>query len=147
MAANLFLHGRYLVERPANQLLLTAASLIDVAAITAVVVFWGDRGLDSPYVVFFYPMLFAAALVFPPRLAIGYGAVTLAAYAAVCILADPGLLTDSADAERLTMRLITLGAMAGLGTFYWRIQRARRADAVARQGSPAIGEPINAQAA
>ena len=32
MAMNFFLHGRYLVERPANQMLLLAASALDLGA-------------------------------------------------------------------------------------------------------------------
>jgi len=37
MTINFFTHGRYLLERPANKLLLIATNLIDVAIITLIV--------------------------------------------------------------------------------------------------------------
>src|SRR5689334_7666344 len=73
MAVNVTLHGRYLVGRPANYTLLAIAAGVDLAIIGAIVGLWDPHGLDSPYFVFFYPMLFAVALVFPPTLAIAYG--------------------------------------------------------------------------
>jgi hypothetical protein len=48
------------------------------------------------------------------------------------------LVFSSEGAEQVVLRLITLGAMGGLGTFYWRIQRDRRRAAAG--GSPATPE-------
>jgi hypothetical protein len=131
MAINLLLHGRYLVGRPANHVLLAIAGLADLAVMTAIVALWDNAGLASPYFAFFYPILFAVALVFPPLLATAYGVVGLVLYAGVCLAAGAGIET-SGDLKKLMMRLITMGAAVGLGTFYWRIQRDRRRRAYAR---------------
>ena len=134
---NFFLHGRYLMEQPANRLLIYATSAIDVVIITAIVLIWhGQLGLNSPLFVLYFPVLLAFALVFRPRATAVYALLTLAAYIAACAVS--GTLYYETEAKILVMRLITLGAMGGLGTYYWRIQRARRrAATVAGRGSGA----------
>ena len=139
MAVNFFLHGRHLTQRPANPLLITAASLIDIAMITLVVLVWsGQTGLHSQFFVFYYPVILAFAFVMPPRMTIAITVTTLTVYALACVLAsydvfflstelDGGLDVDSL--KKLLVRLITLGAMGGLGTYYWRVQRNRRREA------------------
>ena len=134
MAVNFYLHGRYLAEQPANPALITLASVLDVAVITVVILFWPEsaqRGLGSPFFIFYYPMLLAFAFVMRPSFTLVYTLVTLGVYAGVCVLFTT---VGAFDAETLTARLITLGAMGALGTYYWRIQR-RRSDASA--GGPA----------
>jgi len=127
MGMNFFLHGRYLMERPANRSLLVAISLIDVLIVTAIVTVWqGQVGLRSEFFVFYYPIVLAFAFVLPPRLTVVYTGLALIAYTIVCLLTglwDAGL---AGDAKLLIMRLITLASMGGLGTYYWRIQRQRR---------------------
>jgi hypothetical protein len=137
MGVNFFLHARHLASRPANQLLVTAASVLDLALVTFIVLAWhGQSGIDSRYFVFYYPLVFSFALVFPPRMAGSYAGLTLATYVAACVAADPSILFDTADAKLLVMRLITLGAMGGLGAYYWRIQRDRRRTASTLQAMP-----------
>jgi hypothetical protein len=127
MGMNFFLHGRYLMERPANRALLIVISLIDLLIITTIVMVWQNQlGLASQYFVFYYPILLAFAFVLPPRLTIAYTAIALVAYTSVCLLAGNGLDISTADLKLLVMRLITLASMGGLGTYYWRIQRRRR---------------------
>jgi hypothetical protein len=126
MAVNLYLHGRYLVGRPANASLLLLASVIDLGLITAIVGIWSDRGLASPYFILYFPLLFAFALVFPPPLAAANGLLCIIAYTGVCLIVDGGILTDSDPLKRLTMRLIVIAATCGLGAYYWRIVRSRR---------------------
>src|SRR3712207_5667378 len=78
MAMNFFLHGRYLTERPANQMLLVGVGLLDLLAITAIVAGWQDEvGLQSQFFVFYYPVVLAFAFVMPPRLAATYTALAL----------------------------------------------------------------------
>jgi hypothetical protein len=129
MGVNFFLHGRTLMEKPANRQLLLLSSAIDLAIVGGIVAAWGVAGLESELYVLYYPLLFAFALVFVPRYTIIYAFAALGSYAAICLMADPGLLTNTGDAKTLAQRLITMGATAGLGAFYWRIQRARRAAA------------------
>ncbi|HET8523296.1 MAG TPA: hypothetical protein VFL82_08690 [Thermomicrobiales bacterium] len=139
MALNLYLHGRYLVERPANVSLLFVASWIDLALITAIIGVWGRGGLSSPYFMLYYPVVFALALVFPPALAAVNGLMCIIAYTAVCLIIDGGIITDSAELKILTMRLIVIAATCGLGAYYWRIVRNHR------RGTPAgkaVTEPV-----
>jgi hypothetical protein len=127
MAINFFLHGRYLMERPANQVLLAAVGAVDLALITAVVLTWqGQAGLNSPFFVFYYPVLFAFALILPPHLSRSYTTLALVAYAGACIAAGPGLLGDGNALKVLVLRLVTLAAVGGLGTYYWRMFRRQR---------------------
>jgi len=125
MAVNFFLHGRHFMERPANRLLVLLASLLDLVVLSAILLTWpGHAGIASPYFVFLYPVVFAFALVFPPVQAAAYGLLAAAAYAGLCLF--EGLSNGQADLKTLSMRVVTLAAMAALGTFYWRQQRERR---------------------
>lgn len=127
MAVNFFVHGRYLMEQPVNQILLITLSFADLAAITLLLLAWpGQIGLHSFLFVLYYPILLAFAFVFEPDFATIYTLCALIAYTFACLFADPTFARSSSDVELLVMRLITLAAMGGLGTYYWRIQRNRR---------------------
>ena len=125
---NFYLHGRYLLERPSNVLQITVASTIDVGLVSAIVLMWHSSvvapltGLASPFFVFYYPVLLAFAFVMPRRLTLIFTALVAAVYTAIC-LPD---LTSITSVKVLILRLATLSAMGGIGTFYWRIQRSRR---------------------
>lgn len=132
IAVNFFVHGRYLMERPINRLLLIVLSLVDLAVITLIVAFWqAPAGLFSPFYVLYYPMVLAFAFIFPARISLPYTIVATVAFAAVALLADPGILGSSLDMERLVTRMITLAATGALGAYYWRVQRSRRRQAAA----------------
>jgi hypothetical protein len=128
MVLNFYLHGRYLLERPSNVLQITAASAIDVSLVSVIVLMWHGggavplTGLGSPFFVFYYPVLLAFAFVMPRRLTLIFTMSTAAVYTAIC-LPD---LTSITSVKVLVLRLATLAAMGGIGTFYWRIQRNRR---------------------
>ena len=147
LAVNFFLHGRYLVERPANRNLVVAAGVMDVAAIASVVLLWSAfRGFESPMFVLFYPVLVAYAFVLPPRVSAACAGLVLAAYLGTCLVTDPQfLMADSGAADvgavkSLLARLITMGSMAGLGAYYWRTQRNRRRAVASEAGIvPATG--------
>jgi hypothetical protein len=124
MAVNFFLHGRYLVERPASRPLILLASLTDVALIAAAVAFWG--GFTSQLFVLLYPVLFAFALVFPPRFTAGLTLVAAGLYVGAVAFSDLSWTGDVQLVKTLLVRLLTVCAVAGLGTYYWRIQRDRR---------------------
>lgn len=134
MAMNFFLHGRYLLERPANTVLTLAAALLDLGLITLVVLGWpGPQGLQSQFFVLYYAVLVGIAFVFPPFISMGYTVVALAAYTGACLLVDTAFLASGREVERLVQRLTTLGATGALAAYYWRIQRARRRAVHARQ--------------
>ena len=127
MAMNFYLHGRYLVNQPVNARLVYLSSGIDLVVITLMVIFWtqgGGPGIHSPFFVFLYPALLAFGLVFQPRIAATYSGVTIVLYALVVLLTSG--LPDVATTKALFERVVTLGATAGLGTYFWRVQRARR---------------------
>ena len=140
---NFYLHGRYLAQRPANPVLITLASLMDIGVITAVVVVWsGQTGLVSPFFILYYPVLLAFAFVMPARSTAVYTVATLAAYVgAVLIVQLVPLDTASLDVDEvksLVVRLITLASMGGLGAYYWRIQRSRRGPASVPQSGSGV---------
>jgi hypothetical protein len=125
MSINFAMHGRYLTGKPANMFLLLATNLVDVLIITFLIFSWnGAAGLNSNYFILYYPMLFAFALVFPPSIAILYTLLTLILYTTACLATTNfQFIFSIAGFELLAMRLITLGAMGGLGTYYYRRQR------------------------
>jgi len=128
MAINFYLHGRYFLERPSNAVQITTASVLDVGLIAAIIVLWHSdtgvgTGFESPFFIFFYPVLLAFAFVMPRRLTVLYTATVVVIYVAACL---PDVVHSIPNAKELAVRLVTLVAMGGLGTFYWRIQRDRR---------------------
>ncbi len=125
MSINFFMHGRYLTGKPANQLLLLLTNLGDVSIITFLVLTWnGHSGLDNDFFILYYPMLFAFALVFTPRTTLVFTLFTLGLYTAACLLTTPqSLMFSTAGFELIVTRLVTLGAMGGLGTYFYRRQR------------------------
>ncbi len=128
IAANFFLHGRYLMGLPANAVLLKLASALDLAVITLIILVvtpQGARGIENPFFVFYYPVVLAFALVFPRAQTLRFVSAAAVTYALICVLAAPGVRFNG-DEEILVMRLVTLLGTASLGTMYWRIQRARR---------------------
>ena len=139
MAVNFFVHGRYLMEKPINRTLTALVSLIDLGIITLIVLAWrGQNGLDSPFFIFYYPVLAAFAFVFSPSLTLIYTGLALLAYVGATFVSDPIFFVQLEDLELLISRLITLAAMGGLGTYYWRIQRQRRR--LARQPNSPAGD-------
>ncbi|MEW5871952.1 MAG: hypothetical protein AB1894_21970 [Chloroflexota bacterium] len=141
MGVNFFIHGRYLVKKPANRLLTLLTSLLDLFMITLVVLLGpGRTGLDSQFFIFYYPLFFAFALVFPPHLAVAYTFIAVCGYAAACFLVDPAFVASAPELKQLCMRLITLSAMSILGTYYYRVQRRSRhsAGAIPTGRPPAI---------
>jgi hypothetical protein len=122
LLVNFYLHGRYLMERPANAVLALLASGLDLAMVGLLYLSWsGASGLSNPSFVFLYPLVFSVGLVFPPRLSWAYAAAAVMLY--VLLLVPSGFIGSQGDVKVLVVRLVTLGAMAGLGSLYWRIVR------------------------
>jgi hypothetical protein len=125
MTMNFFIHTRYLTGQPVNKVLLLFANIVDLTIVTLLISFWnGQTGLNSNFFILYYPMLFAWALVFSPSTTTLFSLITLTVYSSACLLTtDQNLMFSVAGVELLCMRLITLGAMGGLGTYYYRHQR------------------------
>ncbi len=137
MAMNFYLHGRRLAERPANPQLITLASVLDVAVISVVVATGlgsGQPGIESAFFVAYYPVVLAFAFVMQPRATLAFTALVLGAYAGASVLGSAGSMS-SMELESFAARLVTLAAMGGLGTYFWRIQRGRRHAAIASRSA------------
>jgi hypothetical protein len=121
LLANFYLHGRYLMERPANALLTLLASGLDLVMVAVLFVTWsGTGGLSNPSFLYLYPLMFSVGLVFPPRVSWGYAGGALLLY--MLLVLHSGL-SSQGDMKVLLIRLVTLAAMGGLGSLYWRIVR------------------------
>jgi hypothetical protein len=128
MAVNFFLHGRYVMGSPLNRTAVTAASVVDLILITAIVVLWpGSHGLHNQFFVLYFPVVFAFALVFTRKIEAAYTALAIAMYTGACVLTGTVPLDFGSDDKVLVMRLIVIAAMGFLGNYYFRIQRDRLA--------------------
>ena len=137
MALNFYLHGRRAVERPANPRLITLASVLDVAVITAAVTTGIGAGIANPFYLAYYPVVLAFAFVMQPRATVVLTAAVVVSYAAAAFFADGSALFDSvSQLKQLAARLISLAAVGGLGAYFWRIQRRRRAELEAQGFRP-----------
>lgn len=133
MLMNFYFHGRYSLEKPANQFLVAIGSVIDLIIVTLIIAIWpGETGQQSQYYIFYYPIILAFAFVFRDRYAILYTVAAIIAYTAVCLVLDFDAIRSSGqELELLVQRLIIMATVGALGTFYWRIQRRRRREAQA----------------
>jgi hypothetical protein len=77
----------------------------------------GTPGLANPAYLLLYPLVISVGLVFPPCISWSFTAVALGLYV---VLAQP-----VTDPKMLVVRLITLGAVCGLSSLYWRSVRSR----------------------
>jgi len=128
IAANFFLHGRFVMRQPANAILLTIATTIDFVFITVVILLGagGMTGIDNPMFVLYYPVLLAYSLVFPRARTLIMASILIAAYLLICLFLSPGVSIADGDEKVLAVRVVMLLITALLGTMYWRIQRRRR---------------------
>lgn len=128
MAINFFLHGRYVTGSPLNRNAVTVASVVDLILITAIVSLWpGSHGLNNPFFVLYFPVVFAFALVFTRRIEVGYTVLAIVLYVVACLVTGT-VPFDLGDQDKvLVMRVIVIAAMGFLGNYYFRIQRDRLA--------------------
>ena len=137
LVVNFYLHGRYLLERPANRQLTLLAGGLDLVLVMALALGWpGLPGLESPLIVLLYPLVLAISLVFAPRVAWSYGGIAVLGYATFVLA---GGVHETGDLKTLVVRCITLAAMAGLGSLYWRsVRREARLAAHSSEASGAL---------
>ena len=137
MGINFFLHGRYVTGSPLNRAAVTAASVVDLVLITAIVVLWpGSHGLKNQFFVLYFPVVFAFALVFTRKIEAAYTVLAIVLYAGACVFTGT-VPFDLGDQDKLiVMRVIVIAAMGFLGNYYFRIQRDRLAR-LSQSGTPA----------
>lgn len=133
MLMNFYIHGSYLVERPVGQGLIVLASVVDVVIISLMVLLGPEQvgqKFGSELFVFYFPMVVAFAFVMPRRWVVAYTALTLFVYLLICLF-DIGQI----DWRVMFVRLLILGGIGGLGSYYWRIMRRRRRAALGGVGT------------
>jgi len=136
MAVNFFLHGRFVMGSPLNRTAVTAASVVDLILITAIVVLWpGSHGLQNQFFVLYFPVVFAFALVFTRKIEAAFTVLAIVLYAGACVLTGTVPFDLGNDDKVLVMRVIVIAAMGFLGNYYFRIQRDRLASLA--KGTPA----------
>ena len=128
IAANFFVHGRFVMRRPANAILLTIATTIDFVFITVIILLGagGSTGIANPFFVLYYPVLLAYSLVFRRRRTLMMASILIIVYLLICLLIPPRVSIANEDEKVLAVRIVMLLVTALLGTMYWRIQRRRR---------------------
>lgn len=132
MAVNFYLHGRLLAGRPANRILIGIATAIDIVLITGLVTLWpGVPPLDNGFFVMYYPILLAFAFIMEPRISVTCTLAVMLVYGIAVISLDTSVMNDLDAVETLITRLITICAIGVLGSYFWRMQRARRRQSAA----------------
>lgn len=134
IAMNFYLHGRYLMERPAGRHLIYLATLADLLIISLVILVGipgGRFGVENPFFIFYYPTLLSFTLVFAREISFSGMVLTCLLYGGVCLLQGLGPDGD----VTLLVRLVTLVTTGLVGTLYWRIQRERRRAAQQARGA------------
>jgi hypothetical protein len=124
---NFALHARVMMKHHLGSSVLYAFSAADVAAVTAITWLYGG-GIDNPLFVFYYPGLLALSLVFPARVTGFFTAMLVLVYAVVAL----PMHATAADQQIFIARVISLAAVAVVGTLYQYIEEERR-----RSGRPA----------
>lgn len=128
MAVNFFLHGRYVMGSPLNRAAVTAASVVDLVLITAIVVLWpGSHGLQNQFFVLYFPVVFAFALVFTRKIEAAYTVLAIVMYLGASLLTRTVPFDLGSEDKVLVMRVIVIATMGFLGNYYFRIQRDRLA--------------------
>jgi len=137
MVVNFYLHGRRLANQPANRNLIAISSLLDIGLITTVVAIGTQNssiGLDSQFYVAYFPVIAAFSFVMPRIASVVYTLIAMSAYAVVCLTVNSQVISDSGiqwgPMESVITRLIAMGAVGALASYFWRVQRDRRRVAV-----------------
>ena len=137
--ANFFLHSRLLMGRPIPPLVAYAATGIDIAVISLLVI--ADGGVASGLYVFYFPALLALSVAFRTEVTVVFAASAIGLYGLISL---PEIVGAEIGAAVVT-RILMLAAMAVCGNVYWRVERNRRNAAV--EAGEVTGEQIQEAAA
>lgn len=115
---NFYLHAQLLMKRDVNPNVIYAASSVDLAVITILVLYQG--GYDSSIFIFYLPAIAALAVAFPRSLTALYTLLVLIAYGLVCVG------TASSAMNVIVVRLLMITAVATCGSIYLQLEHKRR---------------------
>ena len=119
-------------NRPIALGLTLFASAYDLVGLTLAIAL--VDGFDNPNFVLYYPALLAFTLVFPGRLSFSYVGAAMLAYGLIGVLTHSAFDADEpADVKGILVRLLTMIATVIIGNLVVRIDRERRARAVAAE--------------
>ena len=118
---NFFLHAQLLVHRPVLDRVVYAASLGDIAVISAIVLSQG--GFASSNYIFYYPVILAFSVAFPRSVTTVFTAIAAITYGLIC------LGSVSPNGTEMFVRILTMVGVGTCGSLYWSIERDRRAGA------------------
>jgi hypothetical protein len=120
---NFYLHVQLLRGHPALDNVVYAASLADISVVTALVLV--QNGYPSPVFIFYFAAIVGISVAFPTWMTIGYTALVVGAYGAICLATAP-----VEDLPAVFTRLLMIAAVALCGNVFARSEARRRADAI-----------------
>jgi hypothetical protein len=127
---NFYLHAQLLVKRPVLDAVVYAASIGDLAVITAIIASQG--GYASGNYIFYFPAVLAFAVSFPRPITALFAGSAAIAYGLIATATVPAWTASEQTA--VFLRVLTLVAVAACGSLYWAVERDRRARAQSTGG-------------
>lgn len=126
---NGYVHWRIRQGRPITKRYVIALSVMDLSIITAGIAV--TTRFHNTFFVFYYPALLGMSLVFSSR-RLSFSVVTVVAgvYAAISLMASPGVDIEIREERTLIVRIATMFAVVAAANLMTRIERNRRRDAV-----------------
>ncbi len=120
---NFYLHVQLLRGHPALDTVVYAASVGDLAVVTALVIVQG--GYPSPVFVFYFAAAVGISVAFPTWMTAAYTAIATGVYGVICLSTAP-----AEDYPAVFVRLLMIAAIAVCGNLFARHESRRRADAI-----------------
>ena len=124
---NFFLHVEVARNRPIKKVIIYAASVVDITAVTVVLAMSGTY--PSSIYVFYLPALLALSVTFQTKDTAVYTVAAIVAFIAVSAgeLSSQGVTElNTSVATMLITQSLVLAALPMCGNVYWRLERERR---------------------
>lgn len=120
---NFYLHVQLLRGRPAIDNVVYAASLADIAVVTALVIVQG--GYSSPVFIFYFAAVVGISVAFPTWMTTAYTAIVIGTYGLIAVST-----TTTDDYPAIFTRLLMIAAIAVCGNIFARHESRRRVEAI-----------------
>ena len=121
---NFFLHVETARNKPIKKVIVYAASVADIIAVTVVLAMAGSY--PSSIYVFYMPALLALSVTFQTRDTFFFSALAIAAYGLVSVVQISDLEVISNIPTTVLAHVLTLAAIPLCGNVYWRLEAERR---------------------
>jgi hypothetical protein len=120
---NFYLHVQLLRGHPALDNVVYAASVADIAVVTALVLV--QNGYPSPVFIFYFAAIVGISVAFPTWMTVGYTSLVIGLYGIICVATAP-----VEDLPAVFTRLLMFAAVALCGNVFARSEAKRRGDAI-----------------